>query len=78
MSTWNYRILVHVYKEETYFMVHEVYYNKDGVPDRYSAKPVRAGGEDLEDIENNIKKFMEALKKPVLWLGDKFPDEYII
>lgn len=41
MSSWNYRILADIDKNnERYFQVHEVWYNNDGKPDGYSENPI--------------------------------------
>ncbi|MFY8019503.1 MAG: MbcA/ParS/Xre antitoxin family protein [Inhella sp.] len=58
--------------EETWFAVHEVYYEY-GVPVAYSKSPAEAGWMDDDGPEaglHRLEKFSEALKKPVLKLAD--------
>lgn len=76
MSTWNCRVLVRKYHNSIYFSVHEVYYNEQGVADSYTAEPTRIGGETIEDVKEYLLKINTAIEKPILWAGDKFPQEY--
>lgn len=73
---WNYRVLAYEDNNEIHFKVHEVYYGKDGKPNGYSSKKVTICGENLDDIEWTLNETKEALKKTILWSGDKFPSEY--
>ena len=48
-----------------------------------SMNPVGAGGYDaelggLDDIKFTLDKMQECLTKPILWYGDRFPEEYKI
>lgn len=74
--SWNHRILAHKSENETYFQIHEVYYDKKGVPDGYTKNGVSVGGNDLKEIIWVLDKMKECAKKPILWEGDKFPEEY--
>lgn len=76
MSTWNYRLMAHESKDEIYFEIHEVFYNKKGKPDGCTMNPVTVGGESKKGIKWTLKKMKKACKKPILWYGDKFPKEY--
>lgn len=75
--SWDYRVLAKEYGFQIYFQVHEVYYDKDGVPNGYTANPIIIGGESLEAIKWTSYRIKEATKKPILWEGYKFPNEYI-
>jgi hypothetical protein len=74
IMSWNHRILAHESKEEVYFQIHEVYYT-DNKPDGYTANAVSVGGDTLKSINWTLNKMKEAIKKPVLWSGEKFPNE---
>ena len=74
MSYWNYRILAKENDEELYFQLHEVYYEND-VPYAYTSDPVAVESETLTDLKLTLKYMKHALKKPVLWYGEKFPTE---
>ena len=74
--TWNHRVLA--FKENTgevYLQVTEVYYT-DGVPDSYISSPIDVYGEDISSIEWTLKKMKKCLSEPILWGGDRFPEEY--
>ena len=72
----DYRILAKEDGSEVYFQVYEVYYDKDGIPNDYTTNPTTVGGESLEAIKWTLYRIKEATKKPILWWGDKFPNEY--
>ena len=73
---WNYRIMVEKCHGEVYFHVHSVYYDIDGIPTGYSADSVRLQGDSKKSIKWDIKQYKRALKKPVLWRGERFPEVY--
>jgi len=72
---WNYRVLAHKDGDEMYFMMHEVYYNKDGIPNSYTANGVGLGSNSIEGLEWGLDKMKEALSKPILSI-ENFPEEY--
>ena len=72
--SWNHRILAHENNGEVYFQLHEVYY-KEEIPDGYTANPITVGSETLKGIKWTLNKMQEAVKKPILWAGEKFPNE---
>jgi len=74
--SWNHRILAHDTDGEIYLQIHEVYYNKKGIPDGYTANAISVSGDDLESITWTLDKMKECLEKPIIWADDKFPDEY--
>ena len=73
---WNHRILAHEDGELMYFQIHEVYYNKEGTPKAYTTNGVSVGGDTIKSITWTLNKMKECRAKPVLFAGDKFPDEY--
>ncbi len=65
---WNCRVIEFPSEEETWFAVHEVYY-EHGMPVAYSSSPAAAGwtADDGPDAGlDRLEKFKEALRKPVL------------
>ena len=72
---WNHRILPPKDGDEMFFQIHEVYYDKKGKPNSYTANGVSVGAENLEGINWVLDKMKECADKPVL-LVDGFPDEY--
>ena len=61
MSIWNHRILAHddLINQNTYFMIHEVYYNKKGKLNGYTKNPITIGGENIESLHWTIDKIKE-------------------
>ena len=60
--TWNYRIV----RKEDYLEIHEVFYGTDGAPKMVTTDSVCVGGEDLEELKQDMTHYLEALNKPVL------------
>ncbi len=74
--SWNYRILAYVKNKEVWFKIHSVYYDKDGIPNGYSSNPESVESDSLDGVKWNLKKMKECLKKPILYEGDRFSEEY--
>lgn len=75
--SWNYRVLAHLYNDEVTFMIHEVYYySKNKKPRAYSTAGSIISGESIGELKAGIDRFQEAITKPILWSGKKFPNEY--
>lgn len=72
---WNHRILAHETNGEVWFQMHEVYY-ADDVATSYTAQPSTVGSDGLPGIRWTLNKMRAAWKKPVLWAGAQFPNEY--
>lgn len=71
-SHWNCRVIEFPSDEETWFAVHEVYY-EHGVPVAYSESPAAAGWTNDDGPEaalHRLEKFSDALKKPFLKRAD--------
>lgn len=68
----------YTYKEEVYIMfgIYEVYYNEDGIPDSYTSNPIDTNFDSFKGLRWSINKIKLGMKKPILWYGDRFPDEY--
>lgn len=78
MSTWNHRVIAHddyITTENVYYMIHEVFYDKEGKPDGCTANPITINGEDLESLHWVVDKIKECLDKPIL-SKKNFPKEY--
>lgn len=66
--TWNYRIIKrhHIASNIITFEIHEVYYNKNGKIEGWSAGPMAPNGETILELIEDLQHFMEALTTPVL------------
>jgi len=73
--TWNYRLLAHEQNNEFWIEIHEVHYNESGEPKAYSQNSAQPHAEDKKSMQWVLNKMQDALKKPILWAGEKFPQE---
>lgn len=74
--SWNYRLMAQEQDGEIFLQIHEVYYDDNKVPHLYSEEGVSIFSESVEGVKWVLEKMSEATTKPILWAGDKFPDEY--
>jgi len=61
LKYWNYRVI-----KDKWFAIHEVYYTEDEQPSAYSESEVSPWGETLEELEEDMEHFKQALLRPVL------------
>jgi hypothetical protein len=61
--SWNHRVIR--YKEGT-LGIHEVYYDQYGAADMVTTRAVGILGDNLEEIELEIARFLIATTKPIL------------
>ena len=74
---WNFRVLAEEDKHgEPWLEIHEVYYDNEGIPNSYTTKAVDVSAETLKGLKWRLKHMKRALKQPILWKGDMFPQEY--
>lgn len=76
MNNWNYRLMAHESDNDFHIEIHEVYYDEKDKPISYTEKGRSVIGDDLESIKWTLDKMKESLNKPILYYGDKFPNEY--
>lgn len=72
---WDHRVLVHEYKGNVSFSIRQVVY-LDGKPRWYKKGVPIIGSGSLEDIQWHLDSVQEALSKPILYAGERFPEEY--
>lgn len=81
MSHWNHRVIKHTKtstitgspETETWFSIHEVFYDENGHPNGYTEDAVSPFGETLLELADDLVSFQAALSKPVLVHEDFFP-----
>lgn len=56
--------------------VHIVYYDKERKAIAYNENPECIIGDTIIELETIQKHIIAAIHKPVLWAGEKFPEEY--
>ena len=59
---WNYKVIEH----DSFFVIHEVYYNDKGDITAISEDPMHPQGETLKELKNDMKYFLQAFNRPVL------------
>jgi hypothetical protein len=76
--SWNYRVVekeyllpreLRVYENETqtYYQIHEVYYDANGNITMYSKEAITPFGEDsVDSLQLDLHKMQEAFNKPIL------------
>lgn len=80
---WNHRVLLEkldnafaIDMDDQYSLqIHEVFYDKEGIPNGYTANSITINGDDLHSISWTVRRISDCLKKPILWKGEKFPQE---
>ena len=71
--SWNHRVLAHKDGDEVWISIHEVYYDKNGTPESYTANGVSVGGNSIKDLSWTLDKMKECLNKPIL-SAENFPN----
>lgn len=64
--TWNYRVI----EDNGQFSIHEVYYNDAGEITSVTEDPIAPGGETLEELQEDMAHYAEALKRHVLTMDE--------
>jgi len=77
--TWNYRAITETSDGEIACRVHEVYYDKDGQVEGWTAKPTYPQGEGLKELRSNLIMMLRDVDfQPVLDMEElrkRFPEE---
>ena len=73
--SWNYRIMRRngidlCGVEYEWFELHEVYYDSDGKVDGYTIDAIAPGGDDINELKENLFQMMKAFNKPILEFED--------
>lgn len=64
--TWDYRIIEHDGKDESYFAIHEVYYSDKGEIETWTADPINITGDSAKDVTKILQTMLKDIKRPVL------------
>lgn len=71
MSGWNYRVVHRDLGDEQEYVVREIHYGDQ--PDEvklWSAEPVTASGETLDELTLDVQRMLAATEEPVLEYDD--------
>ena len=74
-SSWNHRVMAKQHRDYVYLEIHEVYYKND-IPTVCTENPVTIGAESIKSLKWTLKMMTKCLSSPILWYGEKFPNEY--
>lgn len=64
--TWNYRVIYHDNEEEPWYGIHEVYYDNEDNPQACTKNPTSITGETYSELQDDISKRIDSLRKPTL------------
>lgn len=70
--SWNHRVIRKTFGDETYFQIHEVYYDDQGKPKVCTVDSVAAMGETPEILRSELIMMLAAYEKPILDYDDDF------
>lgn len=73
--TWNYRVVKHRAKRETFYGLHEVYYRKNGKMYLWSPEPEAIGSTKGELIEALAMMLRDATKDAPVLKKNEMPGE---
>jgi hypothetical protein len=65
MGHWNYRVTI----KDGCYGIHEAYY-EDGKPHSITQNEMSPHGDTLDELKDDLQKFLEALDKPILHYKD--------
>lgn len=68
--SWNNRVIRRFHDSEEYFEIHEVYYDEKGNPDGVTEDGIVPFGDTLEELREELQRFLDACKKPILNYDD--------
>lgn len=74
--SWNYRILRHTDPDSTrVFAIHEVYYDAQGEPERWTERAAAPQGESYKELTLDLAQYQQAFQRHVLAVhGDRLVD----
>lgn len=68
--SWNYRVIRRVVSGEEFFGIHTGWYNDDKIIDGIGETPQCPGGNTVEELKEELQRFLDACEKPVLKYDD--------
>ena len=68
--SWNYRVVVKSDKDETWFGIHEAYYDAAGRVTMISENAIAPCGESLEELVRDLDNMQHAFDQPALRYED--------
>ena len=75
--SWNHRVLYFEDPNEPWFEIHEVYYDIFGKPNGYAEGGCSTHRKSMKSMRWVIKNMLKCLNRPILYGGDRFPEQYI-
>ena len=68
---WNHRVMKSKDGDDDYYQIHEVYYDKEGKVDGYTARGTSPCGNSLQELKEDLERMLNCLNKEVLDYEDK-------
>ena len=75
---WNHRVIRKTSRDETWYEIHEVFYDDDGNPHSWTEGSVSPYGESVEELCRVLDWFKGATEKPVLEISEKDGKEVLV
>ena len=63
---WNHRVMKSKDGDDAYYQIHEVYYDKEGKVDGYTARGTSPGGSSLQELKEDLERMLKSLDKEIL------------
>ena len=63
---WNHRVMKSKDGDDDYYQIHEVYYDKEGKVDGYTARGTSPCGNSLQELKEDLERMLKSLDKEVL------------
>ena len=75
--TWNYRVIAFVEIDEVVLQICRVQYDEDNEPVGYADPSITLSTAGMKGLRWILSKQRDALKLPILYGGERFPEEFI-
>lgn len=69
--TWNYRIVKHKSGVNTWYSLHEVYYDENGEPDGMTQNPISAHGDTRAEVIKALEMMLKDAKRMPVFIPPK-------
>ena len=64
--SWNHRVMKSKDGDDYFYQIHEVYYDKEGKVDGYTARGTSPCGNSLQELKEDLELMLNCLNKEVL------------
>lgn len=64
--SWNYRVIKHVTGIDSYFAIHEVYYDEHGKIEAWTEDPIELVADSKAELIEDLRCIMSDIRQPTL------------